>query len=96
MVLIIYPCNNPFKTVKITCTTLLDVFAQLRKSLLPFPCPHTCISVVPTEQISLKFDTQGFYENAFGKSQFGYNGTKILGTLKISVHIIVSGHIKLP
>jgi hypothetical protein len=42
-----------------------------------------CISIAPSERISVKFDTEDFHENVFTKSQYGDNGTKILGTLKI-------------
>ena len=42
----------------------------------------TCISSAPTGRIFVKFHTEELHENLSGKSKFGYNRTKILGTLR--------------
>jgi len=56
------------------------------------------ISTAPTGRISTKFDTGDFYENLLRNSQFGYNWTKISGTLLEdgSVYFLAAGGTKSP
>jgi len=52
--------------------TSIQVWPYSReKRLLHLSCLPSCISAAPTGQISMKFDTGGFYENLLRKPKFG-------------------------
>ena len=55
---------------------------HLLASLCMSFCLSACISAVPTGRIFVKFDNGNFYENPSINSGFGYNRTKVSGTLR--------------
>jgi hypothetical protein len=55
---------------------------HLLASLCMSVCLSACISAVPTGGIFVKFDTGNFYENPSINSKFGWNRTKLSGTLR--------------